>query len=425
MMAAQRKSSEFAEAALLEEEETPANIAGSDFFGGNKQKEELFDPIAEAQATITTTLSETTREYNRFDDVAAFDNIGKAVAVSLQNQINSILYGEESLSEYTYAPDIEWTSPFVGMTGGSAPLRQLQQALEFYRRLDLAIISAKQNSNDSVTIRWNISIVWPIFWEARVVLTGTSLLELNDQNQISKQVDILDSSDLLGTIASQVIPRFWDTYHIGMTPSAECMPKIAAPTPPFSAYSVYEIMPRLVYTPSRLDTTNREDAYAEIIPNHAFTCLIKTMGPKRQRYIPTSPLEVRVDRNPARIAWNIPIAVELCTNAVLPLPGEDPETRPEALPEVEYEFQPRRRVATIPYGGAPQDADVAEVRKQLYEKVVKDGFPPKLKDGRPQFFFLQNNAKACYTDEGLGMGVYDWRPKSAKANEVGIELELE
>jgi hypothetical protein len=422
-MAAQRKSSEFAEAALLEEEETPANIAGSDFFGGNKQKEELFDPIAEAQATIAVSGAETGQnKYNRFNDESAFDNVGRAVAESLQNQINSILYGEEPLGEYTYSSDIEWSSVFGK---GGSPLRQLELALDFYRRLDLAIVSAKQTSDDAVTVRWNLSVVWPIFWEARVVLTGTSLLELDQGNQISKQVDSLDTPDLLGAIASQVVPRFWDAYHIGMAPSAECMPRIAARSPPLSAYRVYEIIPRLVYKPSRLDTTNREDAYAEIIPNHAFACLIKTMGPKRQRYIPTSPLEVRVERNPPRISWNIPIAVELCTNAMLPLPGEDPETRPEACAEVEYEFQSRRRVATIPYGGAPQDVDVTQVRKQLYEKVVKDGFQPKLKDGRPQFFFLQNNAKACYTEEGLGMGVYDWRPKAAKANEVGIELELE
>ena len=154
------------------------------------------------------------------------------------------------------------------------------------------------------------------------------------------------------------------------------------------------------------------------------------MGPKRQRYVPTSPVEVQLSRNSDKkqlIAWNIPVTVELQSNGVLPLPGSDPETPAESMPTANYEFQPRRRVATMAYGGSPQDAEVAEVRKQLYEEVIKDGHTPKLdkETKRPQFFFLQHDAKACYTaDGGLGMGVYDWRPKFAKANEVGIELEL-
>jgi len=61
----------------------------------------------------------------------------------------------------------------------------------------------------------------------------------------------------------------------------------------------------------------------------------------------------------------------------------------------------------------------------LYEQVTKDGLRPKLVEGRPQFFFLNNDAKACFTaDGGLGMAVYEWRPAFVKSNEVGIELEM-
>ena len=168
-------------------------------------------------------------------------------------------------------------------------------------------------------------------------------------------------------------------------------------------------MPRLVYKPTRIDTTNnREDAFAQVIPNHAFCTLIKTMGPKRQRYIPASPVEVQLSRSlegDTKISWRVPISVELQTNSVLPLPGDDPETLPKAKPTAEYVYEEKRQIATIPYGGAPQDEEVTAIRKQLYEQVIKDNLKPKLDEtGRPQFFFLQNNAKACYTDGGLGMG---------------------
>jgi Ni,Fe-hydrogenase I small subunit len=89
-------------------------------------------------------------------------------------------------------------------------------------------------------------------------------------------------------------------------------------------------------------------------------------------------------------------------------------------------YEGKRQIATIPYGGAPQDEEVTAIRRKLYEQVIKDNLKPKLDEtGRPQFFFLQNDAKACYTEGGLGMGVYDWRTPFVKANEVGIELELQ
>jgi Ni,Fe-hydrogenase I small subunit len=79
----------------------------------------------------------------------------------------------------------------------------------------------------------------------------------------------------------------------------------------------------------------------------------------------------------------------------------------------------------VPYGGFPQDPEVPGIRKKLYEQVMKDGLKPKLdENNRPQFFFRQNNVKACYTEGGLGMSVYEWRPKFVESNEVGIELEL-
>ena len=104
---------------------------------------------------------------------------------------------------------------------------------------------------------------------------------------------------------------------------------------------------------------------------------------------------------------------------------EASETSDKTLAESGYALQPRRLVATVAFGGNPQDENLSKVRKDLYDSVVKDGLKPQLDEsGRPKFFFLQNDAKACYVaDGGLGMAVYEWRPKFAKGNEVGIELE--
>ena len=151
------------------------------------------------------------------------------------------------------------------------------------------------------------------------------------------------------------------------------------------------------------------------------------MGPKRQRYVPTTPVEVQIIPGDGQLQfkWTIPLAAEFLTNAELPLAGTDKETDLRCDPQCKYEFHQRRKVATINYGGNAQDAEIADVRKRLYEKVVTDGFKPKLSEnGRPIFFFVQNNVKACYTSEGLGMCVYEWRSQATKPDEIGIELEF-
>ena len=435
---------------MKEIEEKGAGVVGATFFGGNKQKEELYDAIAEENANVEL---KRTAAYSKWNDPMAFpDSTAQAVAKSIQGQLNGLLYTEESVPdflEYTYASKVDWQSPF----GTTTPISELEKALAFYNRLDVAITSGKtiSISPSQVELRWEIAVVWPNFWEGRALLTGKSIVTINDNRNIVKQVDTLDDDDLNGRLVSQVIPRFWDIYHIGMSPSAELSPKFPLKRPGvLPSYNLYSLPPRLVYSPSLVDFGTREDAAAATVPNHAFCDFIKTMGPRRQRYVPTSPLEVVISRqqqqqpdntnNQQRLIFSMPISVELQTNPTLPYPGDDNDDDDDdddidtsrradvEKPLVEYKWQGARRVATMSYAGNPQDEQVVTVRKQLYEQVVlKDGLTPKLDpvSGRPQFFFWSNNVKNCYTETGLGMTVYEYRGKWAKSNEVGIELEVE
>ena len=412
------------------DEESPAGIGGAEFFGGNKQKEELYDPEAEAKAGSDDVPSDNT--YDRFADTAAFsDAYAAKVAASLQGQINYILYKgvPQPNDDFTYSKNMQWDAPqsMVNGKNSQTPLQALADSLDFYKQVDVAIIAGRKLSDNTIQLQWEISVVWPVFWEARVLLTGSSTLTV-DGTSITKQIDELsDAKDVLSAISPQVSPRFWDFYHIGMTPSAELMPRLSQKKGFLSDYNVFDIPSRLVTSPTVLDVGDRDDRNAQTVPNHAFSCVIKTMGPTKQRYVPTSPVQVQIVPGGERLLlkWSIPLSVEFQSNPQLPLPGDDPEALPGSMPECGYEFQPRRRVATVKYGGNPQDVEVTEIRRKLYGAVVKDGLKPKLDEsGRPQFFFLQNTVKACYTEGGLGMCVYEWRPDSVKPDEIGIELEL-
>ena len=98
----------------------------------------------------------------------------------------------------------------------------------------------------------------------------------------------------------------------------------------------------------------------------------------------------------------------------------------------DYVYKPRTLYATLPFtegsnsNSSPQDENVENVRKKLYEQVVvRDGHEPVLDAlGRPKFSFVQHNVKACYTEEGLGMAIYEWRPTFARASEICLEIKM-
>jgi hypothetical protein len=451
-----------------EDEDKPAGVVGAQFFGGNKQKVELFDPQAELEAATLNRQLYAALSYDRFDDRVAFsDDTTAWVAKSIQLQLNRAVVWQSKataavavaarpdlITDYAYADNVQWTTPFPSQT--KHPLRELQAARSFYRQIHVAItsgsaISSDGNPSDNVfELRWEVSVSWPAIWEPRVKVTGTSRVTTTTtlspgHCQIVAQQDALDNGDLLPTIAAQILPRFWDVYHIGMTPAAEtlvplhCTPLGGGGFLPwsggFGGYTLQEYAPRLVLQPRMLDWGSRDDGNAAVLPNHAFSCVISTMGPTKQRYTPVTGVQVQLlppaaantgstTKSPLELQWQIPVATEYASNLVLSVPTVDSENERDQA-SCRYVVLPRRKVATVPYGGSPQDAGISEIRKRLYEQVVKDGLRPKLDEfGRPLFFFAMNSIKACYCENGLGMAVYEWRPQFTRPNEVGIELEL-
>lgn len=405
--------------AVLDDDEAPAGIVGAQFFGGNKEKEEFYDPVAEAEAAVVQ--QETL--YDRFADRDAFaDDELATMAKSLQSQINNKLHGTAADSAIAYANMVAWSTPL--QVKNQSPLRELESAADFYPKIDLAITSAHRLASSQPRLTWELSVEWPTFWAPRVLLNGRSTLTL-EGNQIVKQVDDVDQ-DVLNSIRSQLTPRCWDLYHIGMTPSAELAPRINEKSSPITGYTTYEIPGRLVLKSTQLDLGTRDDRAADVIPNHAFSCVIKTMGPQRQTYVPVSPVQVNINpqtEGPPQLEWTIPLSVAFQSSPSLPLPEGDEETDERIQPRSWYQWESPRRVVSVPYSGSAQDSEVTAVRKKLFEQAQKDGLVPKMKDGRPIFSFVQQSVKACFTEEGLGMAVYEYRPDFVKANEVCLEIE--
>ena len=471
------------------------DVVGAKFFGGSTVKEELYIPEEEEMATELQSVRQEADElvYNRFEDTSSFeDETSRKVCGALQAAINQILHNDDvNVTSTTAAlwredPKVVWDTPFAASE--PTPLKQLVESKSFYSSLDIAVLSAKTIRSDeassTIQARWDVGAVWPNPWESRVLMTGTSLITIREDGDgtvvLLKQVDTLDgrdSSDIVGALSSQLLPRFWDIYHIGMSPSAEIDPRFDVPVEKgklsnasgggkrglFSNYELSYLPPRLMTEPSLIDDNGRVGRTAQALPNHGFTAAIKTMGPKKDYFVPVSPIEVTIskmqDGEGSEVKWSVPVPPYFASRATLPLPAYDdeveheneqseansglaitkdnevakastrklsaPPPKPPQSLACKYSVRPSRLVATIPFAGNPQDEEVAQLRRKLYDQVVeRDGFKPKLDPitNRPQFFFWMNDAKACFSREGLGMAVYEWRANWSKSNSIGIEL---
>ena len=235
----------------------------------------------------------------------------------------------------------------------------------------MAIISANTiqsegGNNKVVEVRWDIGAVWPNLWESRILLTGTSTLTIREDDDsliLLKQVDRLDGSnpsDIVGALSSQLPPRFWDVYHIGMTPSAQLDPRFDSPPSSteslstlkgkrglFSNYKLSYLPPRLVSEPSLIDTNGRDGRAAQSLPNHGFTTAIKTMGPNKEVFVPVSPVEISIskaasgeedDKKRSYIKWSVPVPPEFASNAILPLPVTEEEDESEEVEKDEEDI---------------------------------------------------------------------------------------
>jgi len=470
-----------------DDEEMPANIGGAEFFGGNKEKEQFYDEAAEetagieivdadedkkpeatSDATPTVATLETTEENNsenlgmtaavedspaetnpnfdRFADRSAFatDDVAK-VARQMQLLINQVLYDDAETPDtrtLSYSSSCQWDSPLKSDgTSNTTPLQALEQSLQHYRRVDVAVVAGRLASAKTVELDWEISLLWPTFWEPRVLILGSSLMELAEDSTIVRQIDKVfgTESNLGDKVVDQMIPRFWDLYHIGMTPSAELSPTFVVKKE--RGFRVVDLPGRWVVNPTMMDEENdvadvsTPKSSANLLPFHAFNCVIKTVGPTKQQYVPTAPLEIQIMPTTASVPmlkWQVPMSVEFQSQLSWPNPNPSTaETTAGSLEEnTAYTWQPPRRIAVVYFSGeGPQDSQrIPEARKRLYESVAqKSQWKIKFQDDRPVFTFWKNAFKGCYTEQGLGMAVYEWRPSgsSLAGNQIGMELELE
>ena len=259
------------------------------------------------------------RRASLFTDAGASE-IGLAVERALNN-------GDSG--ELSFAPSFVYNSPLSTSSPPNQPnpVERVAAAKDFFRSLSISIIdgevvtSASPPFNDLTTVdlRWKVGFTWPTLWSPRVSLSGVSRLKVSASSPptVHAWTDRLSnsnndpSSSLLSRVVPQILPRFWDTYHVGMAPSSELRERhelnlnSLLPKP----YKVYEAPATLALRASVTDKVGRSARLASVVPDVMFSNIIKTVGPSMEEYVPAGPIQISIGKDEAgdKIEWSVPV----------------------------------------------------------------------------------------------------------------------
>jgi len=161
-----------------------------------------------------------------------------------------------------------------------------------------------------------------------------------------------------------------------------------------------------------------------------FSCTLKTVGPLAEEYVASSGVEVGINKDVETggnyITWELDVP-SVGVTSMSGMKVGDVDVEDDVKEATTMKVRGARRYASVRYDGEPQDDGIKDVRRRLFEGIVKDG-GEKVKmgeDGRPRFFFRYKTAKTCWVEGGMGMVVWEWRARGFRGHEVCVELEME
>ena len=272
-------------------------VEGAQFFGGAAAKEVFVDGSEDIKYTrddLDSSARVGVRRQSLFTDASASE-----IGLRVERALNDGAAGELS-----FAPSFSYDSP-LSLDSSSNPLERVATANKFFRSLSVSILdgevvrspSSPPSDISTVDLRWSVGFNWPTFWSPRVSLSGVSRLKVSSSpttttvhewtDRLSKISDD-SSSSLLARVVPQLLPRFWDAYHVGMAPSSELRERHELNLSSFfpKPYKVYEVPATLALKTSITDKVGRSARLASVVPDVMFSNIIKTVGPSMEEYVP-------------------------------------------------------------------------------------------------------------------------------------------
>uniref|UniRef100_A0A6V1P7S5 Uncharacterized protein n=1 Tax=Heterosigma akashiwo TaxID=2829 RepID=A0A6V1P7S5_HETAK len=357
-------------------------------------------------------------------------------AIQYENAINQALKTNLDPLRKFAVSGATWDNPVEAQKDRAGMEKLLLDVGNFLEDPRLTVHAARARGGDGgggalVEVDWLKTATWPLPWRPPVQVFGRTVLRLDGEGRLAAAADTWEQSPYQVALG-QCRPRFWDFYHFKAFPPAEFPAyRVAARG---EGYEVRDYAPRLVVVGRTLDRVNtRETRAARTLPESMFSCTISMIGKIPERFYVTSPIEVSfrgkmlkegdAQKKVNAIQWKVglPKAFGLELGG---LPDPDGRETAQEMQDdrVWHQVDGPRRVAVARFNGQNQDVGVSKARAELLAKAQEDGHELLLgNSGRPQFSFLQNDAKVGFKRTG-GLGVAGYEPRWDTGNEIALEL---
>lgn len=160
---------------------------------------------------------------------------------------------------------------------------------DFFMDPYLMSYESRKVGNSVVEIDYQVSFWYPLPWRPRIIIPGTVSLQTNAD--FTKIVDIKEQWDisLSSIFFKQVLPRFWDVWHVFSSPTPEHPPmtKIGK----VGKVDFVELSPTLAYEAEWLAPSKFPGPPLLVLPGFSMFGELRTTRPRRDAFLCTLPIE--------------------------------------------------------------------------------------------------------------------------------------
>ena len=117
-----------------------------------------------------------------------------------------------------------WENPFVSSV--TDLMDGMVQFSNFFSEPALTVFNVKPIglSSNQVEIQYHISFWYPMAWRPRIIIPATAIITMSDDLKSIISVKEKWETSMLSIFMDQLLPRFWDMWHVFCSPSPEYPP---------------------------------------------------------------------------------------------------------------------------------------------------------------------------------------------------------
>ncbi|KAJ1425783.1 hypothetical protein B484DRAFT_431992 [Ochromonadaceae sp. CCMP2298] len=212
--------------------------------------------------------------------LAASDELISALQASLE--------GRETDLDRLLEAGCGWQNSFVGSR------KELEEGVDkfanFFSDAAITVFDRKILASNQVQLSYQISFWYPLPWRPRVIVPSTAVVTFGPDMRVASVEEKWEVS-LLEVFLKQILPRWWDVWHVFSSPSPEYPPirQIAK----VGKVSILQL-PESVFAESRWQGSAKYAGPPLLVaPGFSLFGYLKSTRPRREPYLTTLPVEVQ------------------------------------------------------------------------------------------------------------------------------------